>query len=110
MSSKARAGRPLTPTDPTASNAARLGHEVRMRRLAEGLTLAALSARVGWSPQHISELERGHTSVTRACVTALDGALGADGALLELLPAAVCERAFATQARAAARGCTRRYD
>jgi len=99
-------GRPLTPTDPTASSAARLGHEVRMRRLAEGLTLAALGVQVGWSPQHLSELERGRTSVTRACVTALDGALGADGALLDLLPAAVCERAFATQARAAARGAT----
>jgi len=106
MSSNARGGRPPTPTDPTASMAARLGHEVRTRRLTQGLTLTTLGELVGYSITHISELERGRSSVTRACVTALDSALGAEGELLELLPAAVCERAFAAQARAAARAGT----
>jgi transcriptional regulator with XRE-family HTH domain len=92
--------------DPTAGAAAALGVAVRDGRLSENLTLAALGALVGYSPQHLSDLERGRCSVTRACVGALDAALDADGALLELLPAAVTERAFVAHARAAAR----RYD
>jgi transcriptional regulator with XRE-family HTH domain len=97
-------GRPLKPLDPTAGAAAALGARVRSRRLEENLTLAALGALAGYSPQHISELERARASVTRQCVTALDAALGANGELLELLRPAVTERAFAAQDRAAARG------
>jgi transcriptional regulator with XRE-family HTH domain len=100
-------GRPLTPLDPGASAAAALGAAVRDGRLAKGLTLTALGALVDYSPQHLSDLERGRSSVTQACVGALDAALDADGALLALLRPAVTERAMAAQARAAARG---RYD
>ncbi|MGH2944543.1 MAG: helix-turn-helix domain-containing protein, partial [Solirubrobacteraceae bacterium] len=99
-------GRPLTPLDPTAGAAARLGAEIRRLRLERKLTLSALGDLAGYSPQHLSDLERGRSSVTRACIAALDDALGAGGALLELLPAAVTERAFAAQDRAA----DRRYD
>ena len=101
------AGRPPKPLAADAPpQAARIGAEVRQRRLAQGLTLAELGLRAGYSPQHISSLEQATGSVTRQCLAAIDAALDAYGALLEHLPALVCERALANHARAAAR----RYD
>lgn len=96
-------GRPLTPIDPDASAAAALGAAVRKRRLKDNLTLAGLGSLCGYSSQHLSDLERGKGSVSRACIVALDAALAAEGALLALLKPAVLERAFAAQDRAAER-------
>lgn len=100
---KSRPGRPPKPLNPNASRAARLGAELRRRREAEDLTLQALSHRVGYSLQHISEVEHGGTTVTEAFVRACDVELGADGALLRLLPAVVLEHAGIRSARVAAR-------
>ncbi len=100
-------GRPPKPIATDAlPQAARIGAEVRRRRLAQGLTLAELGLRAGYSPQHLSSLELASGTVTRQCLAAVDAALDADGALLERLPALVCERALANHARAGAR----RYD
>jgi transcriptional regulator with XRE-family HTH domain len=96
--------KPLSRDAPPA--AAALGGELRRRRLGLGLTLDALGARSGFSAQHISSLELAGAGATRCCVAALDEALDADGALLELLPAADAERRQAADDRAAAR----RYD
>jgi transcriptional regulator with XRE-family HTH domain len=84
-----RPGRPPKPLDPDASHAARLGSEIRARRLAQGLTLEALAALIGYSPQHISGVELARTPVSDRFAAACDHALGAQGALAELLPAVV---------------------
>ncbi|MCA1678451.1 MAG: helix-turn-helix domain-containing protein, partial [Actinobacteria bacterium] len=96
-------GRPPSPLDPSASAAARLGAELRGLRAAHGLTLAGLSVRVGYSGQYISQIEHGRTAPSEAFVQACDIELGADGALLELLPAVVLERARQRSADSAAR-------
>ncbi|MEA2224315.1 MAG: hypothetical protein QOH83_2691 [Solirubrobacteraceae bacterium] len=98
-----RRGRPPKPLDPTASNAARLGAELRSRRLERDLTLEALAGRIGFTPQHVSEVELAKTSVSRPFVAACDRELGADGSLLELLPAVVYERALERHDRSVAR-------
>jgi len=104
------AGRPPKPiAADVPPQAARIGAEVRRRRLAQGLTLAELGLRAGYSPQHLSSLELATGTVARQClaaIAAIDAALDANGALLEHVPALVCERALANHARAAAR----RYD
>lgn len=97
--------KPLSPDAPPA--AAALGAELRRRRLGRGLTLAALGVRSGYSAQHISSLELAGAGATGSCVAALDAALDADGALLDLLPAVIAERLVAADSRAAAR---QRYD
>jgi transcriptional regulator with XRE-family HTH domain len=74
-------GRPLKSIDPTVSAAARLGAELRGIRVARNLTLHALSARVGFAPQHISEVELGKATASEAFVAAADRALGAEGHL-----------------------------
>jgi helix-turn-helix protein len=51
------------------------------------LTLHALSCRIGYTPQHISDVERARSSVSEAFVAAVDRALGAEGRLLDLYPA-----------------------
>jgi transcriptional regulator with XRE-family HTH domain len=102
------AGRPSKPLAADAPPAAAaLGAELRRRRRERGLTLAALGARTGYSPQHISSLELAGAGATRACVAALDAALDAQGALLDLLPAVIAERWVAAECRASSR---RRYD
>jgi transcriptional regulator with XRE-family HTH domain len=102
------AGRPCKPIAPEAPPAAAaLGGELRYRRLEGGLTLQALGARAGYSPQHVSSIELAVAGATPGCVAALDAALDAEGALLELLPAVIAERLVAADCRAAAR---RRYD
>jgi DNA-binding XRE family transcriptional regulator len=57
-----RRGRPPNPIDPDASDAARLGAEIRARRTARGLTLAAMGELVGYTPQYVSEVERAKTT------------------------------------------------
>ena len=96
-------GRPPAPLDPSASAAARLGAELRGLRTSHGLTLAGLSVRVGYSGQYISQVEHGRTAASEAFVRACDVELGADGAILELLPAVVLERARQRSADSVAR-------
>jgi transcriptional regulator with XRE-family HTH domain len=103
-----RRGRPPKPLDPNASNAARLGAEIRSRRLERGLTLEALAELVGFTPQHISEVERAKASVSNPFLAACDKALEAEGSLLELLPAVVYERALERHDRSVARRRSRR--
>jgi transcriptional regulator with XRE-family HTH domain len=68
-----------------------------LRRCRErcGLTQGALAALIGFSPQHLSDVERGAGSVSEQFVQACDDALGADGLLVKLLPPVVYERARA---------------
>ncbi len=96
-------GRPPNPVDPDASHAARLGAELRSQRQARGLTLQALGDLTGFTPQHVSEVERAKAAPTPPFVAACDRALEAQGALLALLPAAMHERDVQRHERAAAR-------
>jgi transcriptional regulator with XRE-family HTH domain len=80
-------GRPPKSVDPTASAAARLGAEIRASRAARNLTLHALSRLIGFTPQHISQVELAKTSPSESFVAAVDRALGSDGRLLALYPA-----------------------
>ncbi len=57
------------------------------------MTLEAFAELISFSAAHLSEVERGRTSVSEQFVAACDEALEAGGALLELLPSVVCERA-----------------
>jgi transcriptional regulator with XRE-family HTH domain len=84
-------GRPPKSVDPDASSAARLGAEIRACRIARNLTLHALSRRIGYTPQHISEVELAKVCPSEAFVAGVDRALNADGRLLELYPAARVE-------------------
>jgi len=100
-------GRPPKPIAPDAPRAAAaLGAELRRRRLERGLTLTALGERAGCSAQHLSALEHGSTGASTAMTAAIDAALRAEGALLNLVPAAIAERLLAADARAT----RRRYD
>lgn len=88
-----RRGRPPAPVDPDASNAARLGAEIRARRERNGLTLEALARLIQFSPGHLSAVERAQSPVSEQFVAGCDEALEAGGALLALLPSVICERA-----------------
>jgi transcriptional regulator with XRE-family HTH domain len=101
--SAGRRGRPPSPLEPSASAAARLGAELRGLRVAHALTLAGLSVRVGYSAQYISQVEHGRTAPSEAFVRACDVELGADDALMRLLPAVIIEQAQHRSARVAAR-------
>ena len=94
-SSGRRRGRPPAPVDASASNAARLGAEIRTRRENRGLTLEAFGQLIEFSAAHVSEVERGRSPVSEQFVAACDETLEAGGALLDLLPSVVCERAAA---------------
>lgn len=98
-----RRGRPPKPLDADGSSAARLGVELRRCRERRGLTQGALAAVIGYSPQHLSEVERGAGSVSEQFVQACDDALGADGQLVKLLAPVVYERARARWADRAER-------
>src|ERR671921_240112 len=98
-----RRGRPPNPVDPEASHAARLGAELRTQRTAEGLTLQALGDLTGYTPQYVSEVERGKAAPARPFIAACDRALETGGALERLLPAAIQEREKKRHDRAAAR-------
>jgi transcriptional regulator with XRE-family HTH domain len=80
-------GRPPKSIDPNASRGHRLGFEIRSARAQNGLTLEALADRVGFTPQHISEVELAKVCPSEAFVAAVDRALDADGRLLDLYPA-----------------------
>src|SRR3954447_22002059 len=99
----ARRGRPLKPLTPDASSAACLGAALRERRLERGRTLEDLAALVGYSAQHISQVERAQASVSRHFVGLCDRALDAQGDLLALLAPVVYERAMQRDDRNAAR-------
>jgi transcriptional regulator with XRE-family HTH domain len=82
----------LTMTDETApaevagSAAERLAEEIRARRTDAGLSQARLAARIGYTPAYISLAERPEKGglPSAAVVQAIDNALGADGALVNL--------------------------
>ena len=57
-------GRPPKQVDPDASRAARLGAAIRTRRQAKKLTLEALAAEIGFSPQHLSQAELAKATVS----------------------------------------------
>jgi len=57
------------------------------------MTLEAFAELIEFSAAHISEVERGRSAVSEQFVAACDKALEASGALLQLLPSVVCERA-----------------
>jgi transcriptional regulator with XRE-family HTH domain len=80
-----------------------LGAELRGLRTAHGLTLAALSVRVGYSAQYISQVEHGRTTPGEAFVHTCDAELGAEDALMRLLPAVIFEQVRHRCARVAAR-------
>ena len=60
--------------------------------MARNLTLHALAHRIGYSLQHISEVELAQASASKAFVTACDRALDAQGELLALYPAVRLEQ------------------
>lgn len=53
-----------------------LGDALRRERHAQGRTLADVAARSGVSPQHLSDVERGHKDPSSEALAALAGALG----------------------------------
>jgi transcriptional regulator with XRE-family HTH domain len=105
-----RRGRPSKLINPDSSHAARLGFEIRKRRQDQGLTLKALSERIGFSLQHVSGVELGKTLVSGAFVSACDRELKAEGAILALLPAVMDEYAMQRDERNAARQQSQEHD
>jgi hypothetical protein len=97
------AGRPLKAVDPDASAAARLGAELRARRVERDLTLTRLGDKIGFSAQYISDAKLARTTVSARLVAACDRVLEADGALVALLPDVVWEKERRRQERSSAR-------
>lgn len=60
------------------------GRTLRHYRQRAGLTQEQLAEKVGWSPQLVGHVEQGVRSPQQAFTTAVDEALGADGALVDL--------------------------
>lgn len=98
-----RRGRPPNALHPDDSSAARLGFMIRSRRDALGMTLESLARLIGFSPQHISEVERARAPASRPFVAACDRALAAHGELLDLHRAVVYEQAAERHDRSTAR-------
>jgi transcriptional regulator with XRE-family HTH domain/tetratricopeptide (TPR) repeat protein len=98
-----RRGRPPKPLDADASNAARLGVDLRRRREECGLTQEALASLIAFTAQHLSSVERGEASVSERFIQACDDVLKADGQLVQQLPAVIYERAQARSANSARR-------
>jgi len=96
-------GRPLKAVDPDASAAAKLGADLRARRVQCDLTLSQLGNKIGFSAQYISGAELARTTVSARFVAACDRVLGADGALVALLPDVVWEKEMRRQERSSAR-------
>jgi transcriptional regulator with XRE-family HTH domain len=96
-------GRPPKSIDPNASCGHRLGFEVRCARTRKGLTLEALAERIGFTPQHISQVELAETCPSEDFVATVDRALDADGRLLALYPDVLGEHVRERQRRASAR-------
>jgi transcriptional regulator with XRE-family HTH domain len=80
-----------------------LGAELRARRVAHDLTLTGLANRIGYTPQHLSEVELAKSAASQSFVTAVDDALGANGRLLALYPAVLIEQVVERQRRVTAR-------
>jgi hypothetical protein len=59
--------------------------------------------RIGYSAQHISQVEHGHTAATDGFVRACEAELAGEGALMWLLPTVITEQAQQRSARSAAR-------
>jgi len=95
--------RPPHPLDADDSYAARLGAEIRRCRKAQGLTLKALASMIGFSLQHLSEVERAKAPMSGRFVATCDLALEADGSLLDMFEAVVHERAMQRQEQSVAR-------
>jgi transcriptional regulator with XRE-family HTH domain len=91
------------PLDLDDSYAARLGTEIRTRRKARRLSLKTLAWMIGFSLQHLSEVERAKAPMSGRFVAACDLALEADGSLLDMFEAVVCERAMQRQEQSVAR-------
>jgi transcriptional regulator with XRE-family HTH domain len=85
-------GRPAKPLDPSASQAARLGAELRRRREGRGLTQEDLAAAVGFSRPHLAQVEAAKVTPSERFVAACDTALAAGGSLLALYPELLAER------------------
>jgi transcriptional regulator with XRE-family HTH domain len=100
---QSRRGRPPKALNPEASHAARLGAEIRTCRVMQGLTLRALATLIGFSPQHLSEVELARSPASESFVAACDQALDARGTLIGLLPAVMDERALQRRDRATTR-------
>ncbi|MGH3937875.1 MAG: helix-turn-helix domain-containing protein [Pseudonocardiaceae bacterium] len=64
------------------------GTELRRRRVAAGLSLGALAKRVHYSKGHLSKVESGQKPASTELARLCDAELGADGKLIDLLPAA----------------------
>ncbi|MGW4728672.1 helix-turn-helix domain-containing protein [Streptomyces shenzhenensis] len=64
------------------------GEELRKRRLEAGLSLTALSGAVHYSKAQLSKVERGLKAPSRDLARLCDAVLGADGALIALIPTA----------------------
>jgi transcriptional regulator with XRE-family HTH domain len=80
-----------------------LGAEIRAARAARDLTLHALARKIGYTAQHISEVELAKASASEPFVAACDRALDARGSLLALYPAVVIEQVVERQKRAFSR-------
>jgi transcriptional regulator with XRE-family HTH domain len=96
-------GRPLKPLDPDASEAARLGYEIRSRRIERELTQAAFGAAIGYSVQQVSGVELAKAPPSAGFVAACERVLEAEGAFERLLPAVLHEAAMRRQERSSAR-------
>jgi transcriptional regulator with XRE-family HTH domain len=93
-------GRPLKPINPNASAACAFGADVRARRTQRRWTQRMLADQIGYSPQHVSDVELGQTAVSEHFAAAVDCVLEADGSLRAQLEAVVLERARGRQQRA----------
>lgn len=98
-----RAGRPAKPLDPSASEIAFLGYQLRHDRGRRGLTQAELADGTGYSVQHIGAVERGEALPSASFVASCDQALQTGGRLAGLLPAAIREQAALRHGRTARR-------
>jgi len=67
------------------------------------LTLTELASRIGYSAQHLSEVELANAAASESFVAAADEALGAGGRLGALYPAVVIEQVVERQRRATSR-------
>lgn len=66
----AKRGRPATPLDADASSAAWLGADIRRRRQGKDWTLRELAEHIGYSLQHVSEVERARAAPSAPFVAA----------------------------------------
>jgi hypothetical protein len=71
--------------------------------VARNLTLTGLASRIGYSAQHLSEVELAHAAASESFVAAADEALGAGGRLVALYPAVVIEQVVERQRRVTSR-------